>query len=170
MAHTILVVDDDESILIMLKAFLEQKSFQVLCALSAEEAFPILSRQNIDVIISDEKMPGLSGTEFLTITKKKYPDTIRIILTAYANLDTAMHAINESEVYRFFTKPCNMTDLTITIRQALQHKDLMAENKRLLDIVRRQSMSINALEKQHPGISKVKRDVTGAIIINEDET
>ena len=169
MAHTILVIDDHESILDMLNAFLTRESFQVFCALSAEEALPILSHQNIDVIISDEKMPGLSGTEFLTIAKKKYPDIIRIILTGNANLDSAIRAINEGEVYRFFTKPCNMTDLTVTIRQALQQKDLMAENKRLLDIVRRQSQSISAMEKQYPGIFKLNRDVNGSIIIDEDE-
>ena len=169
MAHTILVVDDEPPILEMLKAYLGQKSFQVYCALSAEEALPILSRQRIDLIISDLKMPGMSGTEFLAITKNKYPDIIRIILTGHANLDSAMRAINEGEVYRFFTKPCNMTDLTVTIRQALQQKDLMAENKRLLEIVQRQSLSISALEKRYPGISKVKRDVDGAIIIDEDD-
>ena len=169
MAHTILVVDDQQSILDILESFLIRESYQVLRALSAEEALPILSRQPVDMIISDENMPGMSGTEFLTIAKKKYPDTVRIILTGHANLDSAMRAINEGEIYRFFTKPCNMMNLVVTIRQALQQKDLMRENKRLLDIVQRQSLSIGALEKRHPGISKVKRDVDGAIIIDEDD-
>lgn len=169
MAHTILVVDDQQSILDMLKGYLERESFQVFCALSAEEALSILSRQSVDVIISDEKMPGMPGTEFFAITKTKYPDAIRIILTGHANLNSAMRAINEGEVYRFFTKPCNMADMSVTIRQALRHKELVAENKRLLDIVRRQSLSINAMEKRYPGISKVKRDINGAIIIDEDD-
>jgi DNA-binding NtrC family response regulator len=168
MPHSILVVDDQQSILDMLKIFLLRESFQVLCSLSGEEGLKILSRQPVDVIVSDEKMPGMSGTEFLAIAKEKYPDTIRIILTGHANLDSAIRAINEGEVYRFFTKPCNMTDLTVTIRQALQQKDLMQENKRLLDIVRRQSLSIKAMERRYPGISKVKRDANGAIIIDED--
>lgn len=120
------------------------------------------------MIISDEKMPGMSGTELLTIARKKYPETIRTILTGHANLKSALRAINEGEVYRFFTKPCNLLDLTVTIRQALQQKELLKENQRLLDIVRKQSLSIKAMEKRYPGISKVKRDLGGAIIIDED--
>jgi two-component system probable response regulator PhcQ len=168
MPHTVLVVDDQQPVLDLLREALQRESYQVFCAASAEEALPILSRQQIDVIISDEKMPGMSGTEFLATVRKKYPETIRIILTGHANLNSALRAINEGEVYRFFTKPCNLIDLTVTIRQALQQKELLKENQRLLDIVRKQSLSIKAMEKRYPGISKVKRDPGGAIIIDED--
>jgi len=168
MPHTVLVVDDQELLRDILKETLQRESYQVFCAVSAEEALPILSRQQIDVIISDEKMPGMSGTELLTIVRKKYPDTIRIILTGHANLNAALRAINNGEVYRFFTKPPNLIELIVTIRQALQQKDLLKENQRLLDMVRKQSLSIKSMEKRYPGISKVKRDPGGAIIIDED--
>lgn len=168
MPHTILVVDDQQLILDILKETLQRESYQVFCAISAHEAELILSRQPIDVIISDDRMPGMSGTELLAIVRKKYPDTIRIMLTGHGNLNSALQAINRGEVYRFFTKPPNLIELTVTIRQALEHKDLLYENQRLLDLVQKQTRSINAMEKRYPGISKVTRDASGAIIIDED--
>ena len=168
MTHTILVVDDQQPVLDLLREALRRESYQVFCAASAEEALPILARQPIDLIISDEKMTGMSGTEFLTIVRKKYPETVRIILTGHANLDSALRAINQGEVYRFFTKHCYPIELSVVVRQALQHKDLLKENQRLLDMVRKQSISIQTMEKRYPGITKIKRDPGGAIIIDED--
>jgi two-component system probable response regulator PhcQ len=167
MQHTVLVVDDEPDIRDMLTRALSREPYEVLCADSAEEALGIIAQESVDVVLSDEKMPGMSGTEFLAIVRRRYPDTIRMILTGHASLESAIHAINEGEIYRFFTKPCNMVDLMVTIRQALQQQDLMAENQRLLNIVRQQSSSLEALEKQHPGITKVKRDQNGTVIIDE---
>lgn len=168
MAYNILVVDDEQMILDLLKEALQRESYQVFCAGSAEEALPILSQHPIDVIISDEKMPGMSGTEFLSIVCKKYPDAVRIILTGHATLNSALRAINEGEVYRFFLKPCNLIELTVTVRQALQQKKLFMDNRRLLEIVQKQALSLEAMEKRYPGITQVKRDAEGAIIIDED--
>jgi len=168
MTHTILVVDDQELLLDILKETLQREPYQIFCAASAGEALSILSRQPVDVIISDDKMPGMSGTELLAVVRKKYPESIRIILTGHADFNSALLAINKGEVYRFFTKPPNLVELTATIRQALQQKDLLKENRRLMDTVRKQSLSIKTMEKRYPGISKVKRDPGGAIIIDEE--
>lgn len=169
MTHTILVVDDQEVLRDILKGALQREEYQVFCAASAEEALSILSRQPIDVIISDDKMPGLSGTELLSVIRQKYPETIRIMLTGYADLDSALKAINKGEVYRFFTKPPNLIELTAAIRQALQQKDLLAEKRRLTHTAHKQSISLQAMEKRYPGISKVKRDADGAVIIDDDD-
>jgi two-component system, probable response regulator PhcQ len=168
MQYTVLIVDDEPDIRDMLTQALSREPYEVLCADSAEEALDIIAQEPVDVVLSDEKMPGMSGTEFLAIVRRQYPDTIRMILTGHASLESAIHAINEGEIYRFFTKPCNMVDLMVTIRQALQHKDLMAENQRLLNIVRQQSSSLEALEKQHPAITKVKRNQNGTVIIDDE--
>jgi DNA-binding NtrC family response regulator len=90
-----------------------------------------------------------------------------MILTGHASLESAIRAINEGEIYRFFTKPCNVIDLAMTIRHALEQKDLMQENQRLLKVVKRQSDVIEETEKKYPGITKVKRDASGAIILDE---
>ena len=148
MEYNILVVDDHQVIRDMLENMLSRESYTVHCADSAKEALKILSQEPIDVVISDEVMPGMTGTQFLAVVRKDYPDTIRIILTGHASLDSAMRAINEGEIYRFFTKPCNLVDLSVTIRQALQQKYLKKENKRLAKIVEQQSFSIRKIEKK----------------------
>ena len=167
MKHKVMIIDDEPAITDMFKDALSNEPYDMLCAASAEEALPILAREQVDLVISDEKMPGMSGSEFLSLVRQKYPDTIRMILTGHASLESAIRAINEGEIYRFFTKPFNIVDLIITIRHALQQKDLMKENQRLLKAVKRQSEVIEDMEKQYPGITKVKRDTSGAIIIDE---
>ena len=169
MNHNVLIVDDERTITDMLKDALSREPYNILIAASAEEALTVLTREQVDVVISDEKMPGMLGSEFLAVVRRKYPDTIRMILTGYASLESAIRSINEGEIYRFFTKPFNVFDLVVTIRQALQHKDLMKETQRLLKVVKRQSVFIEEMEQQYPGITKVKRDAEGAIII-DDET
>lgn len=168
MQHKVLIVDDEPIITNLLKDALSREPYGILSASSAEEALPILDREKLDVVISDEKMPGMSGSEFLAVVRQKYPDTIRMILTGHASLDSAIRAINEGEVYRFFTKPCNMFDLAMTIRQAIKLNDLMKESRRLLKIVKRQSVLIESLERQYPGITKIKRDAEGDIVIDDE--
>ena len=167
MTPKILVVDDQEAIRNLLKHAFPRGHYEVQTAASAEEALGLLALGPVDVIISDEKMPGMSGTEFLALVKKRFPDTIRIILTGHASLDTAIRAINEGEIYRFFTKPCNIVDLRVTVGHALEQKALRQENIRLQKVVAQQALNIRSLEDQCPGISDVKRDASGAIIIDE---
>ncbi|MBW1697211.1 MAG: response regulator [Deltaproteobacteria bacterium] len=170
MDHNILVVDDEPIIRDMIKEAFSEEPYGLLTAGSAREALGILAKESVDVVISDEKMPGMQGSEFLALVRKKYPDTIRIILTGHANLKTAIKAINEGEIYRFFTKPCNMVDLAITIRQALQYKELKEESHRLQRKVTEQSAIIEDIEKKYPGITRVKRNTDGAVIIDDTET
>ena len=167
MKHKVLVVDDEPTITELLKDALSREPNIILSAGSAEEALSMLAREQVDVVISDERMPGMLGSEFLAIVRKKYPDTIRMILTGYASLESAIRAINEGEIYRFFTKPCNIFDLAVTVRQALQQKDLMKESQRLLKVVKQQSAVIDDLEKEYPGITKVKKDASGEIVIDD---
>lgn len=167
-SHKVLIVDDERAITELLQDVLSTEPYELLSAGSAEEALELLKREPVDVVVSDEMMPGMSGSEFLSIVRRQYPDTIRMILTGHANLEMAIRAINEGEIYRFFRKPCNVFDLAITIRQALQQKALMAEAFRLLKMARRQKRTIEALERKYPGITKVKKDSTGEILLDDD--
>jgi len=166
MEHKVLIVDDDTALRDMMKEAFAREPYEVIIAGSANEALDLLAQTPVDVVISDEMMPGLSGSEFLAIVRKKYPQTIRMILTGHANLASAIRAINEGEIYRFFTKPCNMIDLAITVRQALQHNAAVKESQRLKKVVAQQSALISDIEHKHPGISSVKRTSNGAIIID----
>ena len=117
MNATILIVDDQALIRELLEDALNRESYTVLSASSAEQALAILETHPVDVVISDEVMPGMSGSDFLAVVRRKHPDTIRMMLTGHARIDAAIKAINEGEVYRFFTKPCNVVDLMVSIRQ-----------------------------------------------------
>ena len=166
--HKVLIVDDERAITELLQDVLEPEPYELISAASAEEALKLLESEPVDVVVSDEMMPGMTGTEFLSIVKKRFPRTIRMILTGHANLEMAIKAINEGEIYRFFRKPCNVFDLAITIRQALQQKALMEEAARLLSVAKRQKRTIDMLEQKYPGITKVKKDATGEILLEED--
>ena len=167
MKHNILIVDDEAIIREALIDAFSREPYGVFSADCALNALDILSREHIDVILSDELMPGMKGSELLAIVRKKYPDTIRMILTGHASLESAIRAINEGEIYRFFTKPCSVVDLMVNVRQALQHRDLTKGSQRLVQFTKDQSQYIDGLEKEHPGITNVKRDEKGAIILDD---
>lgn len=168
MQHKVMIVDDDLTIRNLLRDALSNEPYAILSAGSAEEAIPILDREYVDVVISDERMPGISGSEFLSIVREKYPDTIRIMLTGHASLESVIRAINQGEIYRFFTKPCNIFDLAITIHQALKYSDLMKKHKHIYKIAKRQSFFIKALEDKYPGITRVKKNANGEIILDDE--
>lgn len=151
MQHTILVVDDQPAVLSILRGMLSKGPYTVLSARSAKEAMDILERNSVDVIISDERMPGMSGSDFFAIVRHHFPETVRIILTGYASLDSAIKAINEGEIYRFLTKPCRRQELHAAIEDALAYKAKGTEEDR-------QASVMASLEKQAPGAARVKKD------------
>ena len=169
MPHKVLIVDDEPVITDMLKDVLSTEPYEILSSSSGEEALETLAKENVDVVISDEKMPGMTGSEFLAVVRKEFPDTIRMILTGHASLEAAIRSINEGKIYRFFTKPCNVFDLAVTIRQALQQKELMKKSRGLLRMVQRQSAFIESLESRYPGITKVRKDARGDVIMEDEK-
>lgn len=167
MPQSVLFVDDEPNITRSIKYILRKEAYEVLSANSADEALNMLEQKPVDVVISDEHMPGMSGTKLLSIIKQEYPHTVRIIMTGNASLETAVAAINEGEIYRFLIKPCNGLDLAISIRQALQHKELMTKSRDLLTITRQHVNLLKELEKNHPGITNVNQKENGAIPVEE---
>ena len=165
----ILLVDDEPKVTAALKRALRQEPYEVFTADSAAAALQILATNDIDVVISDERMPGMSGSVFLGQVRQSSPDTVRIILSGQANLEDAVRAINEGEIYRFFIKPFNATDLSITIRQAIQHKQLVKQSRRLLREYQKQNAVIDELERNSPGITHLPTDEGGAILVADDE-
>ncbi len=165
--NPILLVDDEVNVLTALTRALFDEPYQVTCAQSGEEALELIASSPFKLVISDERMTGMQGSELLEILKEKYPHTLRILLTGHATLDAAMKAVNQGEIYRFFTKPWNDTELKFAIRSAIERFDLEAENRRLLATVRSQAMEIKVLEKRYPGISRVKKDEQGSFVLPE---
>jgi two-component system, probable response regulator PhcQ len=166
MKHSVLIVDDEQSTRGLMKEALEREPYELLMADSAEKALEILESRQVDVVVSDEMMPGMAGSEFLALVRKRYPETIRMILTGHASVESAVRAINEGKIYHFFTKPCRIYDLAITIRKALQQKELMKKTRDLLRFARRQSSFIEDVEKKYPGITRVNRDYRGEVLLD----
>jgi len=148
---------------------LRKEGYELYFAEGPHEALKIMAETPIDLVLSDHMMPQMSGMEFLTLVHDRYPDTMRLMLTGHADMETAIRAINQGEIYRFLTKPWDDTELKVTLFMAFERQDLERENRRLLATVRRQQMFIVSLEKEHPGIGKVVRDDKGAIVLSADE-
>lgn len=130
-ARRLLLLDDEANILSSLKRLFRRDGYEVHATTDPAEAFALLAEQRIGVVISDQRMPTMSGTEFLRQVKKIYPDTIRIVLSGYTDLQSVMEAINEGAIYRFMTKPWDDEALRTAIREAFQNQELVAENARL---------------------------------------
>lgn len=117
---TVLLIDDDVNILHGLTRALRRQPYRFLTARSAEEAMLILKQWQIDVIVCDEQLPGMRGSDLLVWAARHIPDVARIVLTGRPDVETALKAINEGRVFRFFTKPCNEIDLAIAIGEAIE--------------------------------------------------
>jgi two-component system, probable response regulator PhcQ len=166
MVHTVLFVDDEPAVTAALKLRLRAEPFRILQAASATEALQILSQEPVDIVVSDESMPGVSGSELITHIFRTYPDTICMILTGRPSVDAAIRAINDGRVYRILTKPCDSAGLAIIIHQALREKALLVENRRLARELETQADRIRQLEVAHPGIMHVVRDEDDAVVID----
>ncbi len=163
--HTILIVDDEESILKSITRALMDDNYHILTALSGQEGLSKLKNDEVDLVISDQKMPGMTGLEFLKKVQLQYPGILTIMLTAYADIKTAMEAINEAGVYKFILKPWDDNDLRLTIRRALELLQLVTERDSLLHQVKQQGAILRELEQKHPGITKVERDEHGTPVL-----
>lgn len=166
MSPRVLFVDDDSHVLQGLRRALRREGYEILCAASAIEALGLLRGGPVDVVVSDQQMPGMPGVEFLAKVREIYPETERIILTGNATVDLAVRAINEGAVSRFITKPCRLEELTATIRQAIERRRLVLETKRLVAIVAEQTEILETLEAESPGITRVERDAEGRVVID----
>lgn len=152
--HTVLLVDDEENVLKSLARALHAEPYEVVSARGAEEALKVLAGRPVSLVISDLNMPGTGGFELLRTIKERHPEVIRLILTGQADTKAAMRAINEGEVYRFFTKPWNNDELRLSIRQTLQHFELVREANRLLGRLEKQQDLLRSLETKYPGITQ----------------
>lgn len=173
--YEIMIVDDEENILNALKRIIRHnKDWNIETFSDAEKALSRVTEKNFDLYLSDYKMPGIDGITFLTAVKTIQPDSIRLILSGYTDLDALMAAINEAEIFRFLTKPWNDSYLIKSLDQALNYRNTLLENKRLADQVREQQKTIDGhkqlfmeYRKKHPDIFTVEWEDDGSIYIED---
>jgi len=129
--RTLLLVDDEENIVAALRRVLRSEGWRVLSATSAEQALQLMARHEVDVILSEQRMPGMTGVELLRRARQLYPDTIRLVLSGYTELQSIMDAINEGAIYKFLTKPWDDEQLRAHLREAFASKEMADQNRRL---------------------------------------
>lgn len=146
--HRILCVDDEKAALNALsRLFFDEEDYETLTAASGVEGLKIMEQTPAELVISDQRMPRMTGVEFLEQVREGWPDTVRIMLTGYADIGAAIDAINKGGVYRFIMKPWNNEDLKVTVRRALEYYDLVSENQRLLVLTQQQNAELRDLNE-----------------------
>lgn len=165
---SVLLVDDEPSMLRVLVRCLKGSFVEVLCACNADEALALLAQRSIDVIVSDVDMPGISGLELLSIVRREYPSTVRMLLTGAATTDRALAAINEGEVARFFAKPLEadvFRDSILAMTERVQR--MRRETTDRMRHARAEALR-GWTERTFPGTCRFDRDERGALLVRAD--
>ena len=145
--HVVLCVDDEENILHSLKRLLRREDYGLLTASSGKEGLRLLMENDVHLVISDQRMPEMTGTEFLAKVKERYPDVIRISLTGYTDVDSITDSINKGHIYKFLLKPWNDQSLKLEIKQALDQYDLIKANRDLHNKVVEQNEKLRRMNE-----------------------
>ncbi len=128
---TLLCVDDEANILSALQRLFRPEGYRIFTAESGREGLEILERETVDLVISDMRMPEMNGAQFLEQVQAKWPDTVRVLLTGYAEISVTIDAINKGQIYRYISKPWEDADMILLVRQTLERRALEQEKKRL---------------------------------------
>ncbi len=139
----VLIVDDDENNLVVMEALFET-DYRVLTAQSGHDALRLLDKHSPDLVISDQRMPFMTGVELLDRVRRIRPDAVRIILTGYPDVDTVMEAIGRGQVYRYVLKPWRIDEMRITVGQALEWGAACRDRTQLLERLERAARAIGA--------------------------
>ena len=129
--HTLLFVDDEPDVLDSLRHQFH-RSYRVLGCTSGKEAVQALENDDVDLILSDQRMPGMTGDQLLRRARELKPDTVRMLFTGYADIQAVISAVNEGHIFRYILKPWDSTELEGIIRQGVEQYDLLAERRRLI--------------------------------------
>ncbi len=156
--RTLLLLDDEANILTSLKRLLRREGYTILIANNSTEAFELLSAHPVGVVVSDQRMPDMTGTEFLSRVKELYPDTIRMVLSGYTDLQSVIQAINEGSIYRFLTKPWDDDQLRGVIREAFQRQEMSQENALLNQQIREHSARLLEMNERLESLLGQKTD------------
>lgn len=147
-AWSILCVDDEASVLSALNRLFKTKPYKVFLANSAKEGLKLLEQNSIDIVVSDMRMPEMSGAEFLTKVAKHYAHTFRILLTGYSDLDSTIQAVNKGKIHRYLQKPWNNHEIIQTMEESIARLCLERDKQQLLKQLNHKNKALNELNKK----------------------
>ncbi|TSK07079.1 MAG: response regulator [Geobacter sp.] len=157
----VLFVDDEPGVLSAMRRIFMEENYRLFTAASGAEALAVMEENEVQLIVSDHRMPGMTGAELLKTVKERWPQVIRIMLTGHADVNSVMGAVKDGAVYKFITKPWNDDDLRLTVSLALQQYVLMQENQNLKELTRSQQQRI----KNYASLFDENRGMAGNILL-----
>jgi two-component system, probable response regulator PhcQ len=169
MQRTVLLVDDDRALTEGIQRRLHHEKFRILCAGSGDEALRLLAGTTVDVLLSDEHMPNMSGVELLTEVHRRWPEVVTLMLSGKASAGTIVRALNQGQIFRFLIKPCDADEIAIALRQAMAHKRVIERCRELLPICRRMHDLLGAAERVHPGILRLAEAELKKVVVKADD-
>jgi signal transduction histidine kinase len=147
MKHTILIVDDEPDVVRSVRDLL-RLDYRVIGATRAEEALKLMEQEEVHVVLSDQRMPSMTGVELLGKVRGQHPDAIRLLITGYADIRAVIDAINTGSVYRYITKPWDPDELQAIIKEACERYDLIVQRKQLLAELREKNQELQTLNEE----------------------
>lgn len=140
-------IDDETNILQAIRRITRHEPYQVITFEDPHQALEELAAREVAVVVADQQMPGMNGSELLEQVRTRHPDTIRMILSGHAELESVLSAINKGKIFHFITKPCGDNDLRSAINEAVKQHLLIVENKRLTELTARQNQELIDLNR-----------------------
>jgi len=164
--HNLLIIDDEVEVT---KALTRQfrKKYNVFSASDVEDAFEIMENESIQVVLSDQRMPHMTGVDFFTKIKDKYPDAPKVILTGYSDIEAVIGAINQGQIFRYVTKPWNPEELDSVISEAFEKYELITQNRKLTQNLREANITLE--EKVKVRTSELKKLNTNLTEVNREK-
>jgi len=160
---SVLFLDDEQNVLNSIRRVFADEVYGVAVAGNYKEAMQFMTREKIKVVLSDQRMPDISGVEFLGQIREKYPDVIRILFTAYADLSAAEQAINIGAVYRYINKPWNPDELRSVVAGAIHYFDIIVENKRLFEETKAKNEELNLANRKLKVLYDVQKEFSSTL-------
>jgi diguanylate cyclase (GGDEF)-like protein len=157
--RTLLLVDDEEAIGAALERLLRRDGYTILRAASGQQGLDVLAQHEVGVVISDQRMPGMSGVDFLTRVKARYPQTVRIVLSGYADIESVTAAINQGAIYKFFNKPWDNATLRADVLEAFARYELQREKARLMQ----------EIKEANATLARVNQELAAAILDKDSQ-
>ncbi len=144
----LLIVDDDNNALQALSRLFRADEFQIFLAENGQQALQMLERQEVDVVISDMRMPSMDGAEFLGLVAERWPDVVRILLTGYADIEKIIAAVNNGKIFSYCQKPWDVDELKALVEKGVRQKRVAEEKRQLLDIINRQNAQLKEMNER----------------------